>query len=47
MVGKGKLTVSKSSNKSETGKVTPTKISVLACDINLYMHEYFEPIPID
>ena len=47
MVRRGKLTVSKNSNISETGEVTPTKIGVLACDINLYMHEFFEPIPID
>ena len=47
MVGKGKLAVSESSNISETGKVTPTKIGVHACDINPYMHEVFEPIPID
>ena len=47
MVRKGKLAVSESSNISETGEVTPTKIGVHACDINLYMQKYFEPIPID
>ena len=47
MVGKGKLAVSESSNISKTGKVTPTKIGVHACDINPYMHEFSEPIPID
>ena len=31
-------------NISETGKMTPTKIGVHACDINPYMHEFFEPI---
>ena len=47
MVGKGNLAVFESSNISETEKVMPTKISVYAFDINLYMHEFFEPIPID
>ena len=47
MVGKGKLAVFESSNISETKEGTPTKIGVHACDINLYMHEFFEPIPID
>ena len=47
MVRKGKLTVFEGSNISETGKVTPTKIGVYACDINLYLHEFFESIPID
>ena len=44
MVGKGNLAVFESSNISETGKMTPTKIGVHACDINPYMHEFFEPI---
>ena len=47
MVGKGNLAVFESSSISETGEVTPTKIGVYAFDINLYMHEFFEPIPID
>ena len=47
MVGKGNLAVFESSNISETKKVTPTKIGVYAFDINLYLHEFFEPIPID
>ena len=47
MVGKGKLAVFESSNISETGEVKPIKIGVHACDINPYMHEFFEPIPID
>ena len=46
MVGEGNLAVFESSNISETEKVTPTKIGVYAFDINLYMHEFFEPIPI-
>ena len=41
------LAVFESSNNSETGKVTPTKIGVHAHDINHYLHEFFEPIPID
>ena len=44
---KGNFAVFESSNISETGKVTPTKIGVHACDINLYLHEFFEPILID
>ena len=47
MVRKGKLAVFESSNISETGKVLPTKIGVHAFDINPYMHEFFESIPID
>ena len=38
---------SESSNISESGETTPTKIGVHACDINFYLHEFFEPIPID
>ena len=45
MVGKGKLAVFEGSSISETKKVTPTKIGVHACDINPYLHEFFEPIP--
>ena len=44
---KGNLAVFESSNISETGKVTPTKIGAHACDINPYLHEFFELIPID
>ena len=47
MVGKGNLTVFESSNISEIGMATPIKIGVHACDIDLYMHEFFEPIPND
>ena len=47
MVRKGNLAVFEGSNISETEKVTPTKIGVYAFDINPYMHEFFEPIPID
>ena len=47
MVQKGNLAVLESSNISETGEATPTKIDVHAFDINLYLHEFFESIPID
>ena len=47
MVGKGNLTVFESSNISETKRTTPTKIGVYECDINPYLQEFFEPIPID
>ena len=47
MVGKGNLAVFESSNISETGESTSTKIGVHACDNNPYLHEFFEPIPID
>ena len=47
MVGKGNLAVFESSNISETRESTSTKIGVHACDINPYLHEFFEPIPID
>ena len=47
MVRKENLAVFESCGISETEKVTPTKIGVHACYINTYMHEIFEPIPID
>ena len=47
MVGKGKLAIFEASSISETKEVTPTKSGVHACDINPYMHEFFESIPID
>ena len=46
MVGKGNLAVFESSNISETGEFTPTKIGVHACDINPYLYKFFELIPI-
>ena len=46
MVGKGNLAVFEGSNISETEKVTPTKIGAHALDINPYLHEFFELIPI-
>ena len=47
MVGKGNLAVFESSNISKTEEVKPTKIGVHELDTNPYMHEFFEPIPID
>ena len=47
MVGKENLAVFEGSNISETKEATPTKIGVHACDINPYLHEFFELIPID
>ena len=47
MVRKGKLAVFESSGISKTERDTPTKIGVHPCYINPYMHEFFEPIPID
>ena len=47
MVRKGNLAVFESSNISKTGKAVPTKIGVHGCDINPYLHEFFEPIPIE
>ena len=44
---KGNLAVFESTNISETKKVTPTKIGVQVFYINTYLHEFFEPIPID
>ena len=32
---------------SETRMAMPTKIGVHAFDIKLYLHDFFEPIPID
>ena len=44
MVGKRKLAVFESSSISETINATPTKIGLHAFHINLYLHEFFEPI---
>ena len=44
---KGNLAVFEGSSISETGETTPTKIGVYACDINPYLHDFFESIPID
>ena len=47
MVRKGNLAVFESTGISKTGRAMPTKIDVHACYINVYFHEFFEPIPID
>ena len=47
MVGKGNLTFFEGSNISETEEVTPTKIGVHTFDMSLYLHEFFELIPIE
>ena len=47
MVRKGNFAIFESSDISKTREDTPTKIGVHACDINAYLHEFFEPIPID
>ena len=47
MVRKGNLAVFEGTNISETKEVKLTKIGVHVCDINLYLHEFFEPIPIN
>ena len=47
MPQKGNLPFLKGSHISETKEATPIKIGVHALDINPYMHEFFEPIPID
>ena len=44
---KGNLVVFEGSCISETKETTPTKIGVNELDINPYLHEFFEPIPID
>ena len=41
---KGKLTDFESSGISETGEVTATKIGVYVCYINIYLHDFFEPV---
>ena len=46
MIRKGNLAVFESSSISETGESVPTKIGVHVFDINLYLHEFFKPIPI-
>ena len=47
MVRKRNLVVFEGSGISETRVTTPTKIGVHALDINPYLNEFFEPIPID
>ena len=47
MAQKGNLAIFEGSNISETRETTPTKTGVHALDIDPYLHEFFEPIPID
>ena len=47
MVRKGNLAVFEGSSITETGEALPTNFGVHACDINPYLHEFFEPILID
>ena len=47
MVRKGILAIFEGSGISETGEVTLIKIGAHALLINHYLHEFFEPIPID
>ena len=47
MVRKGNLAVFEGSGISKTEGVMPTKIDVHEFDINPYLHEFFEPIPIN
>ena len=47
MVRKGNLAKFESSKISETEEAMLTKIGEHACDINPYLHEFFEPILID
>ena len=42
-----KVTISPKLKRSRPEKVTPTKIGVYAFNINPYMHEFFEPIPMN
>ena len=42
MVRKGNLAIFEGSGISETGEAMPTKISVHACYINAYLHEFIE-----
>ena len=44
---KGNMAVFESSVISETREAMPTKIGVHACYIKAYLHEFFEPIPIE
>ena len=47
MVRRGNLAVFENTSISETVEATPTKIGVHVFDINPYLHEFFELIPID
>ena len=47
MVGKGNLPVFESSSISKTEIVASTKIGEKELHIHSYLHEFFEPIPIN
>ena len=47
MVGKGNLAIFEGSNISKTRMAMHIKIGVHAFDIKFYLHDFFEPIPID
>ena len=47
MARKGNLAIFEGSNISKTGETMPTKTGVHALDIDPYLHDFFEPIPID
>ena len=47
MARKGNLAIFEGSNISKTGETMPTKIGVHALDIDPYLHDFFELIPID
>ena len=47
MVRRGKLAIFEGSNISETKIATPAKIGVYAFDINPYLHDFFESVPIN
>ena len=47
MVRKEYLAVFEGSNISKTRMAMPTKIGVHAFNIKLYLHDFFEPIPIN
>ena len=47
MVRKEKLAIFEGSSISETGEALPTKFVVHVCDINIYLQEFIESIPID
>ena len=47
MVRKGNFAKFESSKISETEEAMLAKIGVHACDINPYLHEFFEPILFD
>ena len=47
MVRKGNLAIFESSSISKNEEATLTKIGVYTIDMSLYLHEFFELIPID